>query len=70
MKCPLATAACIIRRSDLDEVTDECLKEECAWWDDEMGDCAVLDLAQTLWSIRGMLADIRDKIPHEEQFRK
>ena len=70
MKCPLAAAACIIRQGDLDKVTDDCLKEECAWWDKDNARCGLMTLASYLGFISIHLEQIKEKMPHAGQFTK
>lgn len=47
----------------------ECLKEECAWWDESMAMCGVIALKAELAGCCLWLVEIADKMPHEAQFR-
>ncbi len=70
MKCPLIKKQVKV---ELGEVWDEplmCLKEECAWWDEEDGRCAILSLMGDIRVISEAARNIALKMPHEEQFRK
>lgn len=70
MKCPLSNYV-MERESGEDEVLlSDCLKEECGWWLDDISMCAIRDLALELRYIQLRLAELIDKMPHEEQFRK
>ena len=39
MKCPLLAAAAITALKDEARISDDCLKEECAWWNHHFGMC-------------------------------
>lgn len=70
MKCPLSNY--ILEKDDADNemlVTD-CLKEECAWWDNSMEMCCKKSESFRLGVIFEQLARIQDKMPHAEQFKK
>jgi len=49
---------------------NECKKEECAWWDEESGQCCIFIGLTNLEFIKLRLERLVDKMPHEEQFRK
>jgi len=70
MKCPLFAIASKEqeRRGFLTHI--DCIKEECAWWRDDIQMCAIKDLSLELGYTQMRLADIQDTMPHEEQFRK
>lgn len=70
MKCPLSKS--IIRvggEASIGTMVD-CLKEECAWWNEWSQVCAVKMGQVNLGSIADSLDVIMEKMPHEEQFRK
>ena len=70
MKCPLLYGCWIARqREELPELSD-CLKEECAWWNNDSFMCALLDIDVKLKVLGLILNDIKGKMPHEKQFRK
>ena len=48
MKCPLIRKLNQDENSPLSLVSANCLKEECAWWDDGHPGCANLTIAQEL----------------------
>jgi len=53
MKCPL--------------FPQECLKEECAWWLEDIQMCAIRDLALEFRYTQLRLADIRDNLSIAEE---
>lgn len=63
MKCPLAATACIIRQGDLDKVTDECLRVDCAWWDKDNSQCAVTTLANGMWILDQLVTGVANRMP-------
>ena len=70
MKCPRTFQ---IEITDYDQIRlagAECIKEECAWWRDDIQMCAIKDLSLELGYTQLRLADIADKMPHGAQFRK
>jgi len=70
MKCPLLYGFWIARqREELPELSD-CLKEECAWWLEDVNMCSIRELALELRYTQMRLQEITFKMPHEEQFRK
>lgn len=70
MKCPLFTMYAATY-TEPDKYKDrECLKEKCAWWDEETNECSKLSEEKALRWISRSLQEIRLKMPHEAQFRK
>lgn len=67
MKCPLLAHKTYIEDDWPMQVYEECLKEECAWWRDDIQMCAIKDLSLELGYTQHRLADIADKMPHEEE---
>jgi len=63
MKCPLLTAAEISHEPELKPSSNDCLKEECAWWDSTMRKCSI-------YSLVDMLTEMVRKMPHAGQFTK
>ena len=53
MKCPMMACIDYDNEGKPVPITEECLKEECAWWDDLPHRCAVLSVAAKLTSIEG-----------------
>jgi len=70
MKCP------VLRHAEMSSGTpyltegSDCLKEECAWWDGRFSQCIIFTSAEALYNLRNDIKDIKDKMPHEGQFRK
>ena len=70
MKCPVMTAGNFERfPPEKDEFID-CLKEECAWWDEIDERCVLVTLVDKIADMRDDLIQIRDKMPHTGQFTK
>jgi len=65
MKCPLLKIARAGLVSEAARPLDDCLKEECAWWDAQMEQCSINGLEPTLQHIALSLRDLVTKMPHE-----
>ena len=61
MKCPRVYRLTIHGLMSMEKITAECIKEECAWWDD--GQCNELNKTMELHLIRETLQEIRDRLP-------
>jgi len=48
----------------------KCTQEECAWWDEERVCCHIRTLSKQVNRLADRVNEIKDKMPHEEQFRK
>ena len=70
MKCPLLSIYDHESRQGKVIKSLDCLKEECAWWDEENSQCCAQTIVSTLEIFNNQLLAIIDKMPHEEQFRK
>jgi len=70
MKCPLFVMGVLQGGPTRYLKNDDCLKEECAWWDAIDKRCAVVTLAGCLKSLLGWMQELVNKMPHEGQFRK
>ena len=70
MKCPLLCLAKPLEITHKEPTEADCLKEECAWWLEDISMCALKDLALETRYIQFRLQDMLAKMPHEEQFRK
>lgn len=68
MKCPLLAMAEMWGEPEKKPKYSDCLKEECGFWDPETMKCSEVTKTRELSIIRSLLKDIRDKMPHEEQF--
>ncbi len=62
MKCPLLQRYLIEGENKALEVFDDCLKEECAWWEGAGKRCAVLSLSRQLWLLVGDASMPAEKI--------
>lgn len=69
MKCPLITAGFFADPQASGMESIDCLKKDCAWWEQKIGKCAVLRMWQGLQDIHEVLHDIHNKMPPEGQFR-
>jgi len=66
MKCPLRI---LVLRTDATLgplFSNDCLKEECAWWDQAYEECCIFSMVRLFDGILMDLNQIRDKMPHEE----
>ena len=63
MKCPLSfmTRPGLMRKDA--HPNNECLKEECAWWDAPAEQCLMLNISEKASFIYLELNDIRGKLP-------
>lgn len=70
MKCPILKVS-TDRHGGMEIVrANNCLQEECAWWDKPPARCGFLTAAMELGSISYFLKTIRDYMPHAGQFTK
>jgi len=67
MKCPLLESAYYSNNQNLGGASRECLKEECAWWDDIEEHCSVLMGMKLLARLTGTVAKLEDKMPRGNQ---
>jgi len=70
MKCPLFIMKGYYRAKLFDDKTADCIKEECAWWDDFNKRCDFKSIRVALVHLVATLEVIRERMPHELQFRK
>ncbi|GAJ24745.1 unnamed protein product [marine sediment metagenome] len=70
MKCPMLTMYAVTLKTPEEFKDRDCLKEECAWWNSEVAACSVVSLVLELSTLSEIMAGIKFKMPHEEQFRK
>jgi len=54
------------REGYLPEGGADCIKEECAWWDENQGRCAIKEIGVCLEYISTDITQILEKIPHGE----
>ncbi len=67
MKCPLLLFEHYTTFEKIGSEVADCLKEECAWWDDRLGRCAVLTISRIMIDVGRQVEAIQSKMPHEEQ---
>lgn len=70
MKCPLFTIGRTDVQLGVESDYGECLKEECAWWEQDLNLCAIKELALELRYTQLRLADMVEKMPPAEQWTK
>jgi len=68
MKCPLSQGYFEQNPDDKGYMIQDCLKEECAWWDDKAGGCSVYLISRNLMGIFDVSVDVKEKMPHKGQF--
>lgn len=54
MICPLLTICCQARTPNACPLHD-CIQQECAWWDDDKGGCAIRTVLDDLHDVRTAL---------------
>ena len=68
MKCPLLK----ITRPGLMTATthpqDDCLEQECAWWDNVMGRCYLASMAISLGWVALHLGNIVEHMPYKKEY--
>jgi len=70
MKCPMSARTMYAQGPDQVLFAGECIKEECAWWNDFHPGCAISSIATSLILLQGIIDSIKNKIPPVEQFGK
>ena len=70
MKCPLSQVTTYPELRETRFRWEDCLKEECAWWNKDENWCAILCIAKELFYISGKLFEIKNKLPSPEFFKK
>ena len=63
MKCPKTLHPESVVGNSEQWVFEDCLKEMCAWWEQDLSLCACKDIALELRYIQLRLADIIEKRP-------
>ena len=67
MKCPLLKIARAGLLSEAARPLDDCLREDCAWWDEVMKKCSVQVLAQFSVGASVYLHNISENMPFKAQ---
>ncbi|MBA7545293.1 hypothetical protein ES705_37659 [subsurface metagenome] len=70
MKCPLSITGELAPDKEFIGAAADCLKEECAWWDEHGGFCAILKVSRHLEALGINAEELLEKMPHESQFRR
>jgi len=68
MKCPLTFEMFSYPAGEVVAQSGDCLKEECAWWDEFSDRCALWAIGRAV-NLHGVwLEKLVDKMPHVEHF--
>lgn len=70
MKCPLIHIKLTVNKTGYEGQSQDCLKEECAWWDTGPEWCVLRSSAEALVIIGQKLTDINKTMSHLEQFKR
>jgi len=70
MKCPLTLKALFYPAGEIEARGADCLKEECALWDERRLCCEYRSTRIELSRLIERLDEIIKKMPHEEPFRR
>ena len=70
MKCPLLYIEYVKEGGEMGITPTECLKEDCAWWVENVDRCAIRGISLELSFLLQLVTNIAKKVPHEEQFGK
>ncbi|KKL08017.1 hypothetical protein LCGC14_2580140 [marine sediment metagenome] len=70
MKCPLLTIGLSAVAAKEAVEMEDCIKEECAWWSDDLEGCDPTGMLPHIIKIADRLMELVAKMPHEEQFRR
>lgn len=60
MRCPILEIGWMQTKVGAKGQSSDCLKEECAWWDDSDEYCYFVDIASSLSMIMSFLKDITE----------
>ena len=58
MKCPLICKAAAASRLPASQVVDDCVKADCAWWDENGDRCSILELSRLFNAIGNTLGSL------------
>lgn len=65
MKCPLRVIAISQEITEKIPASVDCIKEDCAWWEEIEEGCILMFIEKDLAFIGTMLTCILNKMPHE-----
>lgn len=66
MKCPLLSAASVSCDARPARGEGDCIKEECAWWLEDVRLCSIRMIAREISTTKLRLGDINDRLRSEE----
>ena len=69
MKCPMLTMYAMTYKKPEEFKDRDCLKEECAWWQREIGNCIIYQMGMEVGTLCCLLEQIADRLPPGEQSR-
>ena len=69
MKCPMRDFITGEGPGGVRVSGEDCIKEECAWWDSEQQKCDPSGLVHWVRALIAELWAIKEKMPHAGQFR-
>lgn len=69
MKCPRRKMYVHIELGRTIEEFLDCLQEECGWWGEASQSCSMEAIPRIIGYVGGELKAIKEKMPHEGQFR-
>jgi len=67
MKCPLMKDTVTYEDGGSFWMVADCLKGECAWWDETLGYCDPTGLASTLEGLVNEVAELRRTMPYKRE---
>ncbi len=67
MKCPLLCAGKLAVGEITQDTLSDCLKGECAWWDDSLKLCSVRVIGQFMVGIGVNIHNIAENMPFKAQ---
>ena len=70
MKCPLFLTIKVYQDNTTMERLGDCLKEECACFDQARNQCPILSIIQAMIALNSTLVEIAEKIPTYQQSQK
>lgn len=67
MKCPLFESRLAAQNNRTVRVYQDCLKEECAWWNGHNNECCFISTGKVLNAISTYLYEINHKMPERRE---
>ena len=70
MKCPLMRIPITVKGVADREKIDDCIKEECAWWNKDREVCSIKLVAGSVYDLWYKLTQIEEKLHQNERTRE